>query len=172
MIPSLEFRAACSADFEALRQLFMASIQGLALSDYSLEQRNAWSEFGNRSSAFDARLNKTETFVAETNGVIAGFVAYTSCGTIDLLYVHPRFARQGVALNLLTAVENEMDTLGVSSISADVSDTARAVFEKAGYTFVRRNTVQRSGVELQNTSMEKQLSCQTTVQRCCDTEQV
>ena len=47
---------------------------------------------------------------------------------------------------------------GAKRLTADVSDTAQDFFEKRGFTATQRNTVQRGGEWLANTTMEKKLS--------------
>jgi putative acetyltransferase len=76
---------------------------------------------------------------------------------IDLLYVHPAVAGQGVGAMLVDAVEKLTAARGAKTLTVDASETARPFFEKRGYVGQQRNTVMRGGEWLANTTMEKRL---------------
>lgn len=91
-------------------------------------------------------------------GLLIGFGTLDDCGNIDMLYTHKDHQGQGIASRILLKLESIAATSGNTSISADVSLTARPFFERKGYTIVRRQTVMRRGVELVNFHMKKQLT--------------
>jgi len=87
-----------------------------------------------------------------------GFAALADNVRIDMLYVHPAAAGQGVAAMLVDALEKLAGARGAKKLRADVSDTAQDFFRKRGFAPYRRNTVQRGGEWLSNTTMEKTLA--------------
>jgi putative acetyltransferase len=95
--------------------------------------------------------------VATLNGAPIGFASLANNETIDLLYIHPAAAGQGAGTMLIDALEKLAGARGAKTLRADVSDTAQDFFRKRGFAPWRRNTVQRGGEWLSNTTMQKQL---------------
>ena len=95
------------------------------------------------------------TLVATRDGEPVGFLALVDNARIDLLYVHPQVAGEGVAALLCDAAEKLATARGAKSLTADASDTALGFFQKRGYVPQRRNTVPRGAVWLGNTTVEK-----------------
>ncbi len=52
---------------------------------------------------------------------------------LDMLYVHPYFAGQGVGTALADALELLAKARGATEIKVDASDTAQIFFEDRGY---------------------------------------
>ncbi len=92
------------------------------------------------------------------DGSPVGFASLEGKDKIDMLYVHPAVAGQGVGRMLVDALEKLAGGRGVAKLSVDASDTARGFFEKRGYVAQQRNTVSLGGEWLANTTMEKQLA--------------
>ena len=146
------------ADANALRDLFAQSIEELTQDNYDEDQRLAWIERAEDEAAFAARLVAGVTLVVGTPGNYQGFATLKDNTHIDLLFVHPHAARQGVATSLVDALERIAAARGATSITVDASDTALALFDKRGYTPVRRSTIAVGDTWLSNTTMSKQLS--------------
>ena len=89
---------------------------------------------------------KYTTLVAEVDGVVAGFLAYTlkheeQTGYVDLLAVHPDYQHRGVgtALNnaALEQIRESRMKLAVVETGGDPGHApARRAYEKAGYTLL------------------------------------
>jgi putative acetyltransferase len=156
--PTFALRPFLPADAPLLAEIFRASIEELTGDDYSEAQQQAWSEAADDEVAFAARLADELTLVATMEGSPVGFVSLSQPDTIDLLYVHPAVARQGVGSMLLDAIERLMAARGAARLTADVSDSARDFFATRGYQPQRRNTVSHEGEWLANTTMEKLLA--------------
>jgi len=83
-------------------------------------------------------------WVAEVDGVVAGFIAYAvngdeASGEVELLAVHPDYQNRGIGTQLNTFVLDKMKASGVKlAIVATGGDPghapARRSYEKAGYT--------------------------------------
>lgn len=102
-------------------------------------------------AAWDRSFLAHNTFVAELDGVIAGFGDIDETGYLDRLYVHKDYQRRGVAAALCDAMERTVP----GKIVTHASITARPFFEGRGYTVVRAQQVERQGVLLTNYVMEK-----------------
>ena len=60
------------------------------------------------------------------SGVIVGFASLKGADVVDMLYVDPDHARQGVGAALCEALERLAGARGAKKISADASDAAEA----------------------------------------------
>ena len=145
------------ADAPVLAEIYQVSIEELTGEDYSQAQQAAWASLSDDVEEFAARLAANLTLVATIGGSIIGFASLKGPDHIDLLYVHPAAAGQGVATLLVDALEKLAAARGAKRLTADVSDTARDFFEKRGYEAQRRNTVTVGDEWLGNTTMEKTL---------------
>lgn len=145
-------------DAPVLAAIFCASIQTLTADDYSERQQAAWMAQAADEPAFAHRLASQLTLVATLAGEAVGFVSLKGGDEIDLLYVHPDAAGQGVACMLCEAVEKLAAARGAKRLTVDASDTALGFFQKRGYTAEQRNTVPVQDEWLGNTTMRKRLA--------------
>jgi putative acetyltransferase len=133
-------------------------VQTLASRDYTQSQRHAWAAAIRDVEEFARRCAATMTWVALCEAQLAGFSVLEPDGHIDMLYVHPRFARRGVARALLTQIESIATTRGIPRLYTEASLTARPVFERSGFELIAAQTVTVDGEEMPNYRMEKRLS--------------
>ena len=137
--------------------IFRASVQALTGDDYDDDQRRVWSATADDAAAFGARLAKALTLVATVAGEPVAFGSLKGADVIDMLYVDPEFARRGVGAILIDALTRLAAGRGAEQLTSEVSDTARASFEKQGFVAQRRNLIQLDGEWLANTTMVKSL---------------
>ncbi len=156
--PQLAMRPMLPTDVPMLADIFRASIEELAMDDYSAAQQEVWAATADDEEAFGARLAGALTLVATLGGSAIGFAVLADNSRIDMLYVHPAAARQGAATMLYGALEKLAVARGAKELSVDASDTARGFFEKRGFAPWRRNTIMLSGEWLANTTMKKSLA--------------
>jgi putative acetyltransferase len=156
--PKLALRPYLPADAPLLAEIFRASIEELTAEDYNEAQRGVWAAAADDEAAFGARLAQGLTLVATLGGSVVGFVALKGAEHLDLLYVHPAVAGQGIGAMLCDAVERLAAGRGTPKLTADASDTARGFFERRGYVPQRRNTVLLGDEWLATTTMEKPLT--------------
>lgn len=155
---SFPIRPYLPADAAALADIFREAIWILAEEDYSEDQRAAWIGTVEDEEAFAERLARQLTIVALDAGEPAAFISLRDNNLIDLLYVHPGFAREGAASILMDAAIKIAQARGVHEMSAEVSDNARGFFEKFGFTGEQRNMVMRDDEFLANTTMRRKLT--------------
>jgi putative acetyltransferase len=149
------------ADAHALAAIFRASIEELTAEDYSPAQQAAWMSAADDEEAFAARLAQNLTLIATIAREPAGFASLKGTDHIDMLYVHPRAARQGVGKALCDALELLAASRNAKAITVDASDTAQDFFAHRGYTAFQRNLVTINGEALGNISMKKTLPART-----------
>jgi len=156
--PKMALRPYLAADAPLLREIFSASIEQLTGDDYSEAQREAWAATADDAAAFTKTLGSALTLVATMAGSVVGFAALASGNKIDMFYVHPAVAGQGVGAMLADALEKLAGSRGEALIVVDASDSARGFFEKRGYVAQQRNTVMTGGEWLANTTLHKQFA--------------
>ena len=103
--PQFSLRPFLIEDTPLLAEIFRASIEELAAEDYSEGQQKAWASAADDEEAFARRLGDQLTLIASMNGSPVGFTSLANNETIDLLYVHPAAAGQGVGAMLVDALE-------------------------------------------------------------------
>jgi putative acetyltransferase len=156
--PKLGLRPLLPADLPLLREIFRDSIAELTADDYSAAQQEAWASAADDEAAFDKKLASQLTLVATLEGSAVGFASLAGKDKIDMLYVHPAAAGQGVGNLLINALEKLAGGRGAVKLSVDASDSARGFFEKRGYVAQQRNSVSVGGEWLANTTLHRQLA--------------
>lgn len=145
-------------DVPVLAAIFVAAIDELAEDDYSDEQREAWASAADDEAKFGAKLSGDLTLIATLESSPVGFASLRGGDHIEMLYVHPSAARQGVATALCDALEKLAIARGARKLTVDASDTAHELFRKRGYGDRQRTTVTIGDEWLTNTRMEKILA--------------
>jgi putative acetyltransferase len=154
----LAVRPYLRADAPLLGEIFRASIEEHAAEDYSEGQREAWAAAADDEETFAARLEKQLTILATIGGSPVGFASLKGTDRIDMLYVHPAAAGQGVGTMLVGAIEKLAAARGAARLKADVSDSALDFFRGRGFVAQQRNSVRCGREWLANTTMEKKLA--------------
>jgi putative acetyltransferase len=140
-----------------LAAIFVASIQELTSDDYSEEQQEAWAAAADDEASFGKKLASGLTLIATLQGSPVGFASLKGNDHIEMLYVHPSAAGQGVGAMLCDALEKLAGARGATGLLVDASDTAVDFFRKRGYVAQQRNSVSINGEWLANTTMKKEL---------------
>lgn len=95
--------------------------------------------------------------VAREAGQPVGFMTLDSDGYIDLAFVAPAHQRRGIGGRLYARIETLARDAGMWRLHSQASYLVRGLFEQQGWTVVREQRVERSGVALTNFVMEKRL---------------
>ena len=156
--PNLALRPYLVVDTPVLAEIFRESVTDLTADDYSESQQQAWLAALDDLEAFAKRLGSQLTLIATLQGSPVGFASLATGGKIDLIYVHPVAAGQGVGAMLTDALEKLAGARGAAKLIVDASDTARGFFEKRGYVAQQRNSISAGDEWLANTTMHKQLA--------------
>lgn len=144
-------------DTPVLAAIFTAAIEELTGDDYNSGQQEAWASVADDEEEFGKKLAGGLTLIATLENAPVGFASLRGKDHIDMLYVHPSAAGQGVASSLLDALERLAGGRGAKSLTVDASDNAEDFFKKRGYVAKQRNTVTVNGEWLANTTMQKTL---------------
>jgi putative acetyltransferase len=157
-LPRPALRPYLAADTPLLAAIFVAAIEELTGEDYSKAQQQAWASAADDEEQFGKRLAGELTLIATLQNSPVGFASLRGADHIDMLYVHPGAAGQGVASMLCEALEKLAGGRGAKSLNVDASDNAEGFFAKRGYVGKQRNTMTVNGEWLANTTMQKMLA--------------
>jgi putative acetyltransferase len=157
-LPKPALRPFLPADTPMLAVIFIAAIQELTGEDYNEAQQEAWASVAEDEAAFGNKLAGQLTLIATMENSPVGFASLKGPDHIDMLYVHPSVAGQGVASMLCDALEKRAGGRGATKLTVDASDNASEFFKKRGYVATQRNTVTVNGEWLANTTMQKTLA--------------
>jgi putative acetyltransferase len=155
--PNLAMRPYLPADAPVLAEIFRLSIEELTGEDYTEDQQRAWASIAADEEEFAAKLSKQLVLVAMLGGEPVGFASLEGADRIDLLYVHPVIAGHGAGSMLCDALEKLAAARGAKKLNVDASDNAQEFFKHRGYEAQQRNTLERDGEWLANTTMQKTL---------------
>lgn len=156
-MPDAMVRRYVPADAAGIAQVFHASVHGLACANYAPEQLDAWSPAPRDAAWYQARAGTRAAWVAERGGEIVGFAELEPDGHVDMVYVAPAAARQGVATALYEALEAQARESGFARLFVEASETALPFFIRMGFGSPQRRDFQRNGVAIHNYAMEKRL---------------
>jgi putative acetyltransferase len=156
-LPKPALRPFLIEDTPVLAAIFIAAIEELTGDDYNEAQQEAWASAAADEEQFGERLASELTLIAMLQNSPVGFASLKGKDRIDMLYVHPSAAGQGVGSMLCDALEKLAGARGAKSLTVDASDNAEGFFAKRGYVGKQRNTVTVNGEWLANTTMAKEL---------------
>jgi putative acetyltransferase len=156
-LPKPAMRPFLAEDTPVLAAIFAAAIEELAGDDYNEAQQEAWASAADDEDQFGKRLAGQLTLVATLQNSPVGFASLKGADHIDMLYVHPGAAGQGVGSMLSEALEKLAGGRGAKSLTVEASDNATEFFSRRGYVAKQRNTVTVNGEWLANTTMQKTL---------------
>ncbi len=130
-LPKPALRPFLPADTSILAAIFVAAIQELTGDDYSEAQQAAWAEVAEDEETFGKKLAGQLTLIATLQNSPVGFASLKGPDHIDMLYVHPSVAGQGVASMLTDALEKLAGARGARSSHGRGQRHRGAVFQKA-----------------------------------------
>lgn len=143
------------ADTDPLLDLFRDSVRNIARKDYSEEQVHAWAPDDLDRQSWASKCASRQTFVAELDGALAGFGDLEADGHVDMMFVHSRFQRRGVASLLLAQIESSARLRHILRLYTEASITAKPFFEHRGFRLIAPQVVRKRGQEFINYRMEK-----------------
>src|SRR3954465_6893273 len=151
-LPKPALRPFLREDTPLLAAIFTAAVEQLTGDDYGEAQQQAWASVVDDEEAFAKRLASELTLVATLQNSPVGFASLKGADHIDMLYVHPGAAGQGVGSMLGDALEKLAGGRGAKKLTVEASDNAEPFFAKRGYVANQRNTVTVNGEWLANTT--------------------
>ncbi len=142
---------------EEIVKLFYSSVHAIDSKIYSNKQKQAWTPIPPDYDQWRLRLARNKTYLAIINHKVAGFVVLELNGYIDCIYTHPEHEGKGVACLLYSNVGIFAKARNMEGLSIKASIVAKPFFERRGFVVQHKNRVEKSGQNLTNFSMEKQL---------------
>jgi putative acetyltransferase len=146
-----------AGDAGSLVQIFFAAVHELGRVKYDEAQIRAWAPCIPAPSEWEARMRLNETFVAERNTDLVGFIELERDGHLSMLYRSPGISGSGVTEALYRVVETRARELGIPKIRTEASLLAESFFARHGYSLDLRESVERNGVFLPRVRMSKVL---------------
>lgn len=140
-------------DEPVLWDVFFSAIHELAARDYSAEQVQAWVPADMDRAAWAARIRALRPWVAEHEGIVAGYADLPPEGHVSHFFVSARRPRQGVGRALMEHLLRQARGRGLAELTADVSRTAQPFFERFGFEVVEYRLPVRRGVAIPNARM-------------------
>jgi putative acetyltransferase len=156
-LPNHPVRPFLVGDTPALRELFAQSVDELCQEDYDEDQRIAWISRVEDAGAFAKQLGGMVTLVVMIDGDYAGFASLKDNAILEMLYVSPHYAGEGVGTSLVETMERLAKARGAKDLTVNSSETAVMFFEARGYIASSRNLVPIDDQWLSNTTLVKTL---------------
>jgi putative acetyltransferase len=125
------FRLATRRDASRLYDIRRRSILELSPPTMPVAEAQAWAS-KLTLSGMERKLGELEVWVAELNGVVAGWGAIRG-DTLEGLYAAPEFAGQGAGAGLLDMLEGLMRDRGIQTVRAEASSNATEFYLRRGY---------------------------------------
>ena len=147
---TMKLRKYVDGDCDAVSLLFYQTVRTVNARDYCTEQLAAWVSNADALKSRRDDLSAQHTVIAEIGGKIVGFGSMDKTGCLDLLYVHKDYQGRGIATALCNELEKDFTV-----IKTYASVTAKPFFEKRGYSVIKEQEVERSGIKLKNYEMVK-----------------
>lgn len=153
-------REFCAADAAELHRIYRAAVERLGARDYSPAQVRAWSGVAPHPDEFVRRYGdgRHALVAVDTTDRPLGFSDVEHDGHIDLLYVAPDAAGNGIASALLQQLERHARARGLDRLFAEASETALAAFVRNGFVRTARRDLTLGGVPIHNHAVEKALN--------------
>jgi putative acetyltransferase len=151
-----------ASDAELLAILLQASVEELAVDDYTEGQRDAWAAMA-EGEDFARRLAANLTLVAlDDDGEPVGFATLLQNRAVQHVHVHPDLIGSGIGRLLLEALAKLAVARGAETLVVDATDNAKGFFAKLGYAETARSTINYGDEWLGATTMELVLKAPKT----------
>lgn len=146
------------SDSKTLARLHRDTIRIANRADYTPAQIRVWSE---RTTAkrFRDSSKKVTRFVALEKGKLVGFGDFSEKEKeLTGLYIHTHYLNKGIGAKLLLRLEKEALKKGIRTLTTTSTITAKAFYEKHGYTTLRKTFYKIGNQKLPVYKMRKKLT--------------
>lgn len=150
---NVRIRSCHAGDAPPLFAVFTEAVRTGAASHYTAAQCAAWAPLDTMPASWPDLLAALDTRVAESGGEIAGFMAATPDGYVDLAFVRPRWMGRSVAQALHDDLLERARARGLTRLSTHASHPARRFFARNGWQVDHPETVDRNGEQLERFAM-------------------
>ena len=146
-------------DIDQVAELFYETVHTVNAEHYDEEQRNAWAPKPtpeNKKKLCDSLLAGF-SYVVEEGGLTLGFGGMSKEGNLNHLFTHKDYQGQGVASLIGIQLLEDANRTGLTELTTQASETAKAAAEKRGFTVVNVQDKMHNGVVFRNYLMKKAL---------------
>ena len=154
---NLVLRSYHSDDLAAIITLFKQTVHAVNRTDYTQQVCDAWAPDDLNTGRWREWLEREHARVAFVDNKLVGFCSIDDSGELTHLYVHKHYQRQGIAQALFDDCLVWATQQGLKTLVTFSSSSARPFFEKNGFQFSEKNSVERRGVVIENIKMIKEL---------------
>jgi putative acetyltransferase len=154
----MEIRRYQRGEEGAIWSVYFAATHESIARDYHAELIERWAPQDHDMDQWVDRLAQKNPFVAVLNKEIVGVAEIDPDGFIDYFYVHPSCQGREIGKAMLATLESEAAKLGVSTIFADVSITAKSFFLSRGFSITEAKSNFILGHPAPNFRMQKILA--------------
>jgi len=154
---SVDIRAYHPDDAATLFAIFVEAVRIGAADHYTPAQRLAWAPDTDMAEDWPSKLASLDTHVAEEGGEIAGFMAATPQGYIDLAFVRPRWMGRSVAQALYDCILERAFGNKLTHLTTHASLLARPFFARQGWQVDTTEKIDRNSEVLMRFAMSVKL---------------
>ncbi len=151
----ISFRLGTPGDASGIAAVFEAAVTITCRMHYDDDQIRAWRRNTMEKRNWLQLLLVQYVVVAERRGVIVGFATLEGNRYLDMLFVHPKAQRWGIAKALYKKIEQQVLKTESPSLTVQASISALPFFEKMGFSIITRQSVPVLDQYLTNFLMEK-----------------
>jgi putative acetyltransferase len=137
--------------------IFFEAVRDGAGDHYTLAQRQAWAPDTEMPTQWPDKLAKLHTVVAEVDDEIAGFMAATPQGYVDLAFVRPRWMGRGVAQAVYDGIVEWARRSDLTCLTTHAGHLARPFSARQGWQVDTIETIDRNGEALTRFAMSVEL---------------
>ena len=151
----IKIRKYKESDSTILWNIFFHAVRNVNIRDYSQKQVEAWAPNDFDPSVWAKKMAQLSPFVAEMNGVVAGYADIQESGLIDHFFCHHEHQGRGVGSTLMKHILNIGAPLPLPFFYSEVSITARPFFEYFRFQVIKAQEIEVRGQKLNNFLMER-----------------
>ena len=138
-----------------LWDIFFHTIHNININNYNESQISAWAPVDLDQDVWVKKIRSINPFVVEKEGEILGYADLQSNGLIDHFYCDHRWQRKGVGSKLMEAIHHEAKTEGITTLTSEVSITAKPFYMSHGFSVIQEQWLEVRGQKLRNYKMQK-----------------
>ena len=151
----IKIRKYKESDSTILWNIFFHAVRNVNIRDYSQKQVEAWAPNDFDPSVWAKKMAQLSPFVAEMNGVVAGYADIQESGLIDHFFCHHEHQGRGVGSTLMKHILNIGEQRNIHCFYSEVSITARPFFEYFRFQIIKAQEIEVRGQKLNNFLMER-----------------
>ena len=140
-----------------LWEIFYNTIHNINIEDYDDIQVSAWAPSSLDKNIWIEKIKSINPFVVDHHNMILGYADLQESGLIDHFFCHHQWQRKGVGSMLMNTIIENANSLGITTLTSEVSITAKPFYISYGFTVMEKQSLFVRGQHLTNYKMQKEL---------------